>query len=522
MNMKRRKFLVYVAIVLMTVGFAAVSTTLYLNGQISVVANVRDYDVYFSKTLENGHENNTLIKDKTHIEFNGELANIDETYELKYTVTNGSKNYDASVAMSCTGGNEYLRVENAFDITKELKAQESREGTLTIKVIKSTTETVTANIACEIKAGAVERTSLGGGASISGTVYGVRRALNNNSSSQWERIESSVGLTANATKDGTDVQNDFDNIYPWSDIITYNYDDITKTETAKYGDESFKFDGSNGQVLTRIPEFYYKREQVDGVEYQYISEYPQEGFQKSEAFSIGRYTMSGDSTKVYSRSGVNPLVNTTITNFRSYARKLGNDFGQMDWRYFIIQMLYLVEYADYNSQAMLGQGNTNNTAALTSGGCDALGMKSGSIVSDGKHSVIYRGIEDIFGNVWQFVDGINIKDHQTYINYNPLTYAVDTFDGNYQLLGYLNANVSGYSLSLGYDVNQSLVSLPTSIGGDEQNYMSDYYNQATGNRITLVGGGWSSFSGSGLWFWSVRISSSDSNVYFGARLLRYD
>ena len=43
---------------------------------------------------------------------------------------------------------------------------------------------------------------------------------------KWERIEDSVGLIANATKDGSEVENDFDNIYPWSDIITYNYNDV--------------------------------------------------------------------------------------------------------------------------------------------------------------------------------------------------------------------------------------------------------------------------------------------------------
>ena len=66
-------------------------------------------------------------------------------------------------------------------------------------------------------------------------------------------------------------------------------------------------------------------------------------------------------------------------------------------------------------------------------------MKSGSIINDGKHSMIYRGIEDIFGNVWQVVDGINIKDNVTYINYNPATYAVDTFDGDYKALSYINS-----------------------------------------------------------------------------------
>lgn len=38
----------------------------------------------------------------------------------------------------------------------------------------------------------------------------------------------------------------------------------------------------------------------------------------------------------------------------------------MDTRYFILQLLYLVEYADYNSQSKLGRGVSEwfNTKAL--------------------------------------------------------------------------------------------------------------------------------------------------------------
>ena len=89
-------------------------------------------------------------------------------------------------------------------------------------------------------------------------VYGVKRSLTT-SSSAWERIRDAVGLVANAQVGTTAVQNDFDNIYPWSDIISYNYDVTAKQVTAYYGDPTFKFDGTNGEVLTKIPEFYWRR-----------------------------------------------------------------------------------------------------------------------------------------------------------------------------------------------------------------------------------------------------------------------
>ena len=518
--MKRKNILI-LAIVLMSIGFAAVSTTLFLNANTNVASNTNDFDVYFSRVFENGVENKTLILDKTHITFTANLKEIDEVYELKYEVTNASKNYDVSVSIHVPNGNEYLRVTNDFD-TSNLLARTSREGILTLKVIKGVTEEIQFPIEITITVNAVERTSLGSDTIKNGTIYGVKRDIES-TSTKWERIEDSVGLIANATKDGSEVENDFDNIYPWSDIITYNYDDVEKKEIAVYGDENFAFDGSNGQVLTRIPSFYYKREQVDGIEYQYISKYPQEGFTKSETFSIGRYTMSGNSTKVYSKSGVKPLTNLTITNYRTYARKLGSDFGQLDWRYFLIQMLYLVEYADYDSQSVLGLGNSNNTSSVASGGCDTLGMKSGTLNNDGKHSVIYRGIEDITGNVNQWVDGINVRNYTPYVNYNPETYAVNVFDGDYQPLGYVNAKANGYVKNLGYDPNNSLVSFPISVGGKETTYISDYYWQESGNRIALVGSAWNgNRENTGLCYWfCYHTASSSSNSVNGSRLLRY-
>ena len=334
-------------------------------------------------------------------------------------------------------------------------------------------------------------------------VYGVRRKLANNSSSTWERIEDAVGLVANAQKGSTAVQNSFDNLYPWSDIISYNYDVKSQRITAYYGEPTFKFDGSNGEVLTRIPEFWYKRTRDDTYEYVYIADGKKEGYIKSEQFSVGRYTMSGSNSRVYSKSGVAPLVSDTITNFRTYARNLGDGFGQLDWHYFLFQILYLVEYADYNAQDKLGKGViskewTGSFNGVNSGGCDSLGMKSGTLNDDGQHSMIYRGIEDIYGALWQFVDGINIKDYKAYISQNSNDYAVDKFDGSYKALGYTNCSTTGqYQSAVGYDANNPIIDFATAVGGASNTYMTDYYWCAEGNRIALVR--WSLERWLGLW-----------------------
>ncbi len=356
-------------------------------------------------------------------------------------------------------------------------------------------------------------------------IYGIKRDINT-SETTWERTDDGINLTAQAQigPDATNVTNDFDGLYPWSDIETYTYDVEKKEVTSWYNDnpDGFQFNGSKGEVLTYIPTFYYKRYQENGYEYILISNKNMEGYIKSDEFSIGRYTMSGDSNAVHSKSGETPLVNTNITQFREYVRKLGSEFSQLDYHYFIIQLLYLVEYADYDSQKVLGNGNVSNTAAIKSGGCNDLGMKSGTLNNDGKNSMIYRGIEDIYGNVIQFLDGINIKNNQVYVCYDSNQYAVDTYDGCYQKIGYVNANNNayGYIKKLGYDSKNPLIAFPTEIGESDSAYIPDYYWRGSGNRIIFVGGCWPSGTHSGLWNWNSNVAPSGISSDSGARLIK--
>ena len=407
-------------------------------------------------------------------------------------------------------------------------------------------------------------------------VYGVKRNTPATSPA-WERVGDSIGLEANAvlptsstTVADTGVVNDFDNIYPWSEIKSYNYNANTRKVTAWYGEANFKFDGSNGEVLTYIPGFYYKREVVDGVEYQYISKYEQEGYSYSEPFSVGRYKMSKKTTSTSvssidkgrieliaaikeeicddkckadrvvnatSSSGSAPLTNEKITMLRESASKLGTDFSILDYHYYVLQMLYLIEYADYDSQSVLGKGVTenyddnNDYGAVIMGGTDELGMKSGCLVNDGKHSMIYRGIEDIYGNTVDFLDGINIKNYQAYINYDFTTYQSDVFDGNYKALGYVNKSLGdngggGFITRLGYDSNNPLIGLPTEIDTTNTDFnnpsgIKDAYFGNSGDKILVVGGAFNISSYAGLWF-SVASGGSDRFAdIFGSRLIRH-
>lgn len=439
-----------------------------------------------------------------------------------------------------------------------------------------------------------------------GNLYGIKRKVNDNTSPAWERIGDSIGLVAKATKNGETVQNDFDSRYPWSEIISYNYDVIKKKINAYYGDPTFKFDGTNGEVLTRIPEFYWKREIINGYEYIYIADYAIAGFNKSEEFSVGRYDACIDEDgKLHSYSGYSPSTNKNITQHRDAAKLLSDEFCMIDYRYFMLQMLYLVEYANYNSQSQLGNGiigiryNANDKAIIAQertntiviatndyfkvgqqiaigttvdgvsickdrtitkiteyskdttegtaitfdgdpvniaigniihacaqkeGGCDSLGMKSGCLANDSQHAVIYRGIENIFGNVFNWIDGLNIQNYQAYICRNPKEYISDKFEVPYIKLGYVNCNEKDmYIKKLGFDEKNPDIALPIEIGGGagSSSGMCDFYYSSEGNCVARVGGHFSNGSSAGLWYWNCNDSSVASHLLCGARLLKH-
>ena len=438
-----------------------------------------------------------------------------------------------------------------------------------------------------------------------GHIYGIRRKISNNTSSNWERVEDSIGLVANATKNGGEVANDFDNLSPWKDIVSFNLDLETGKKKAYFGDADFKFDGSNGDVYTHIPTFWLKIYEENDYMYILIADYERSGFIKIKEFDIQRYlTGIGEDGKLHSYSGLAGADFKNINQYRTLVKNLGDDYCLMDWRYFAIQCLYLVEYATYNSQSALGNGmasmrhnngdvallaetnthrfvvNTgagnqfivgqqvkigaydnvssvirtitaiNNyedsnitgkeivldgdpienislttyiwTCVQNSGGCDSLGMKSGCLVNDGKHNVIYRGIESIIGNIFSFVDGINIKDCVAYVCYNPKEYVSDKFESPYEKIGYINSKQEGYCKALGFDINHPLIQLPTEIGANSTSGTTDYYwCTATGNRVARVGGYSVGGAVDGLWSWNLNATSSHSYWACGARVLKY-
>ena len=152
-----------------------------------------------------------------------------------------------------------------------------------------------------------------------GHVYGIRRKITSNSSSAWERLFDSVGKVANATKNGGTVQNDFDELAPWSEIKSCNYDLATKKIKAWFGDANFKFDGTNGDVFTHVPKTYWSIYQDNDYDYVLLADYPRAGFMEVDGFFVGRYNGAVVDDVLHTYSGLVPTTNRTIGAFRTLA-----------------------------------------------------------------------------------------------------------------------------------------------------------------------------------------------------------
>ena len=160
----RRRSILFLGILFLVIGFATVTTTLVISSKAMVSANKEEFDVYFSKVVENGSNNNGLIQDDTHISFTHSMSLVGEKYVLNYDVTNGSREYDAHVAMECTNNSRHFIVTNVFDTTTILPATETRTGTLTIELASAVTEDeLDINISCEIVGSAVSREEVSDG-----------------------------------------------------------------------------------------------------------------------------------------------------------------------------------------------------------------------------------------------------------------------------------------------------------------------------------------------------------------------
>ena len=316
---------------------------------------------------------------------------------------------------------------------------------------------------------------------------------------QWDYSQNKTGLARGglaasfadpvpATSVSGSGSSPFDTVAPWKDMKRYNV-----VNGSLVPDTDASFDETNNDTVVYIPEFYYKAEKnTDNTRWTWaISPTAKTGYEKhpGSGVYVGRFHTSGSSSAVYSKSGVAPLGNVTRANFRTYSAAKGTGWRQMDLKVWsAIQMLYLVEFANFHAQDVLGTGH--NTGSVTNTG-GTTGATYHTIKRSGATNA-YRWIENPFSNMLTWVDGYVASSRASYISTDPASYGEST--SGMEAAG-ITLPSSGYITGLGYSDKCPWAFIPdTASSGSETTYIPDYvYSYSSGVRVLYCGGYYSAY-----------------------------
>lgn len=313
-------------------------------------------------------------------------------------------------------------------------------------------------------------------------IYGAEWA--GTSDPSWTRTDAAVGFAnPNPYYAGmsTTPSSPFDNIMPWSGMRRVT-------------------DASAGE-LVEMPKFYYKLSQPNGVglkvqismsQFNGSSVDPMhmdrgDGIGERDYAYIGRYHCSTNDYK--STTGVKPKLAIRRSNARTAIHNLGINIWQYSFaESFTLWLLYIVEYANWNSQSCIGYGCGNeNVGVENTGSTDTMPYHTGTMKSNRTTygvGIQYRYIEDWWANIFDWKDGCYQNSNGLYIILNPNSYS-DTTNGVF-----VGKPSSGYPSAISVNNTSGAFPLyiPTQSSGSENTYLCDYWSYTT-NKTCLYGSG---------------------------------
>lgn len=311
-------------------------------------------------------------------------------------------------------------------------------------------------------------------------------------------------------------------------------DDFTKFEDGRGADIT---SGSAGDVMIAFPRRGIKistsgnivtvsmTDDPDNSDFKYYAH--TRGSRRKEIFYLGAYKGYKDgSEKLRSLKDKTISANETIGKFRKYAQANGSGYEQSGFYQLTFrQVMYLLKYKNLDSQSTVGQGyvNSSHSSPIRTGGSETYGMdceiikkSNPSYMTDQEHHVKLFGLEDFWGNIYEWIDGL-VTDSSR----NVLT-GTDNFNDSGS--GYKNngnggssSNVSGWmskpqgTTELGFTIKES--------SGSQTTYFSDYASLYAG-CVAYFGGDWNgTAAAAGAFRLSVYYSASNAYSNIAGRLM---
>lgn len=305
-----------------------------------------------------------------------------------------------------------------------------------------------------------------------------------------------------------------------------------------------EFTDNEGNVFVKFPKIYMKWEKdsngnLSGYKFSnskvdddyfisdaYLNPSDTTGNTYCDYFALGKYEMSGSSSKGFSKSGASCLVNITRADAReassAYGRasNLYNGYQQLDLAQFVMyNLLCMMFYRTANIQTVYGGRTSTVTSwsnASVTGTCDGItGMNGWNTSTD---CVKMLGIENPYGNVNKWVDGVWFGGATIYVHRFPQQYTDG--ESNAETLQFSRPKSNGYVkyLKSGNDSYIQSFAYASDATGSSSAYYGDlYYYNRTGT-VLYAGGMWDESSSAGLWYLRGNTGALTSTSYIGARL----
>lgn len=278
----------------------------------------------------------------------------------------------------------------------------------------------------------------------------------------------------------------------------------------------------SNQHMVRIPRFYVRGGRLNhgplnGAQAWFISDKPRSGFHLHSAFRspnhpdgapyfwVGKYQGSIQDDSLVSVPGQMPAVNMDFDEFLGKVRR-HNTGGTDGWGLWTAQQasaidwLYLVEHASFDSQATTGDGRT---------------LASGAAAVDAPDvaEAAYRGIVGLWGNVWQWVDGLKIEG-------GDLKVMVDHKNRTWQRVAAKPHDGGWHPAEFAAPEDADDLFIATRCTQDEDDAVCPsvhYYQHGEGEYLPLRGGSWGGGSGAGVFALYLYNPRTYSDTIVGSR-----
>ena len=416
------------------------------------------------------------------------------------SLTLDSANPTGEIIVDRAGDGAISAVSSATDIVSvsvsgnivKVTGKASGNATITISVAEGTNHAAPASKVCAVTVRLV-------------TIYGVQ--WDGTSTTAMSRTDAAAGFTDPVpyVAGASAYSSPFDNLQPWAGMVR-----VTDSEAGE---------------LVAIPKFWYKLTKSGNTLKLQIAPDKVDGFYVSPAHAdrgdgkgerdivyVGRYHSCGT---YKSTTGQAPKASITRSTARTNIHNLGTTIWQFDLAMRqTIQMLYLVEFADWNSQTKIGYGCSASGSKANNGQTDAMQYHTGTTAENRTTYGFtqYRYIEGLWDNVCDWTDGCYYSSAGLSIILNPSNFS-DTENGTA-----IGMPSDGYPTVMSVEeVGGVQWMYPTTANGSGQTYIPDYWGFSASFPCLCCGGKYHKFLSHGL-FYVEFCRTSDSGGYIGCRI----